>query len=248
MELERKSVNLKLKEDKEGSVEAVFATLEVVDKDADVIRKGAFEQGKPVLLSAYQHESWQGALPIGIATVTEVGNEAIVKGQFNLNMTSGREHYEAVKMAGELQEWSFGFFPTEYEFGEFGESKQEVRYLNKVDVKEISPVLVGAGENTRTLDIKSANMTYANEAIAALATVKQFAARTKSLADLRRGDGRDLSADSMERVEEVLKELEALKDELGAVLKSGEAENPDIQAQLGLLKIKFDMTMSKIKI
>ena len=219
MELERKSVNLKLSEDKEGSFSAVIATLNVIDKDHDVILPGAFTDGKQVLISSYQHESWSGALPVGLATIREKGEEAIAEGQFNLNMVSGREHYEAIKMTGGLQEWSFGFFVTDSEPGE--KDGIDIRYLKNMDEKEISPVLVGAGENTRTLDIKSfEGMPYADEGEAVLAAVVAFVDRTKSLADLRRNEGRDISEDHKLRMAKFLEQMEAMKGDLDALLKA----------------------------
>ncbi len=153
MNIEHKSIAVELKAEEPGSFVARIATLNVRDKDNDITLPGAFPEGKTVLVSAYMHGSWSGRLPVGKATIHEVGNEALAYGQFNLAMSEGRDTYEAVKFAPELQEWSYGFYPTEAEDGE-GENAG-ARILKKVDVKEISPVLVGAGVDTLTLAIKS---------------------------------------------------------------------------------------------
>jgi len=153
MDIERKGIKVDLKDSKDGSFVARIATLNVRDKDNDITRPGAFTEGKTVLVSAYMHGSWQGRLPVGKATIHEVGNEAIAEGQFNLNTTEGRDTYEAVKFAPELQEWSYGFYPELTEEGKGEEAG--ARILVKVTEKEISPVLAGAGVNTAVLAIKN---------------------------------------------------------------------------------------------
>jgi len=151
--LEHKSFQVELKEEKEGAFIARIATLNVRDKDNDITLSGAFPINKTVLVSAYMHGSWQGKLPVGKATIHEQNDEVRVDGQFNLKTTEGRDTYEAIKFAPELQEWSYGFYPTEAEPGR--DENEGARILKKVDVKEISPVLVGAGVNTGIIAIKN---------------------------------------------------------------------------------------------
>ena len=164
-------------------------------------------------MSAYMHGSWDGgmdALPPGKGSVSEINSEVVVEGEFNLNTITGKEHYETLKFMGGIQEYSYGFRPIEYEFGEF--NGQQVRFLKKVDIFEFSPVLKGAGVGTRTRDIKNdKGMTFAEQAESALAAVSALLERTKSLADLRRKEGRDLSPN-------VKDQLSKLQGELGGLL------------------------------
>ena len=223
METERKSITLELKAEEEGAFTARIATLDVIDHDGDLTRPGAFPK-KDVLVSAYQHGSWNGALPVGKATIREEGNAAIAEGKFNLATTTGRDHYEAVKFAGDKQEWSYGFKvigsapDKEIEaYAKEHDGARPVRIITKVEPYEISPVLLGAGINTQTLGIK-AGLPYADEAEAALAAVNAFAERTKSLADLRRKEGRDLSEPNKQRIESLLKSLADVQEELNDLL------------------------------
>src|SRR3546814_6704026 len=64
---------------------------------------------------------------------------------FFMNTTHGRDTFETVKALSEdgLQEWSYGFDIDEYAFGEV--DGQRVRYLDRLTVHEVSPVLLGAG-------------------------------------------------------------------------------------------------------
>lgn len=136
-----------------GEVTAVFATLGVIDHDGDVTLPGAFADGAAVRISAYNHASWGPAsLPVGKGTIRESGNEAIFEGQFFMNTQTGRETFEVVKELADLGEWSYGYDVLESSDG--AQEGQQVEFLKKVAVYEVSPVLLGAGLNTRTLAVK----------------------------------------------------------------------------------------------
>jgi HK97 family phage prohead protease len=161
--VDTKSLRVELKdadEDK-GIVSAVFSTFNVKDKDGDVTKPGAFESGAEVLISAYQHQSWGGALPVGKGTISANRKEATFNGQFFMDTQGGADTFKVVKAAGALMEWSYGFDPVEYKFGEH--EGERVRFLLKQKVHEVSPVLIGAGENTRTLSAKSAGRAQGDE-------------------------------------------------------------------------------------
>jgi len=146
---------VELKEDKPGAFVARIATLNTVDKDGDVTLPKAFPEGKKILISSYMHGSWMGGLPVGKGTIHERGDEVVVEGQFNLKSDTGKEHYETVKFAPELQEWSYGFIALEKEEDTEWEGQPVARILKKLDVFEASPVLRGAGVDTAVLAIKA---------------------------------------------------------------------------------------------
>lgn len=150
-------VQVKVVDEDKGEVEAVFSTLNVVDKDKDVTLPGAFGE-QNVRISAYNHQSWQGALPIGKGTIREQGNEAIVKAQFFMNVQSAKDHFNVIKELGEMMEWSYGYDILERSEGKWpddGKGEGEtVQFLKKLKVHECSPVILGAGESTRTISAK----------------------------------------------------------------------------------------------
>ena len=90
--IERKAVSLELDDAKEGSFVARIATLGVIDKDGDETKPGAFKANSEVLVSAYQHGSWMGSLPVGKALIKEDGHDVLAIGEFNLKTDAGREH------------------------------------------------------------------------------------------------------------------------------------------------------------
>lgn len=144
---------VEIKDADEGTVEAVFSTFDVVDDDKDVVRPGAFTDGAKVRISAYGHRSWHGELPVGRGTIHSTDSEAILDGKFFLDTTHGRDTFATVKQMGDLQEWSYSLDKVEESFGEF--EGEDVRFLNRIEVTEVSPVLRGASVNTRTLAAKS---------------------------------------------------------------------------------------------
>lgn len=147
--------NVQIKDAELGIVTGVFATYNVIDRDGDVHRKGCFTEGASVVISAYGHKSWDGALPVGHGTIKSDGDAAVFEAQFLMNTINGRDTFETVKALSEqgLQEWSYSLYEVEAERGTF--QNKNVRFINKVGlVKEVSPTLMGAGINTRTTDVK----------------------------------------------------------------------------------------------
>lgn len=143
-----------IKDAAKGLVDAVFSEFDVIDADGDVTRKGAFTDGAPIVVSAYGHKSWDGELPVGVGTIAVKGNEAVAEMRFLLDTTHGRDTFETVKALSEedLQEWSYSLEEVESKRGDF--DGKNVRFITKVKVKEVSPVLRGSGPSTRTLAVK----------------------------------------------------------------------------------------------
>lgn len=141
-----------------GEVRAVFSRFGVEDKDGDVTLPGAFEAGAEVPISAYGHKSWEGALPVGKAVIRADDQSAWVDARFFLTTMAGRETFETVKLLGALGQWSYGYEVIDSEVGEF--NGKRARFLKRVRVNEVSPVLVGAGVDTRTIDAKSPEIEY----------------------------------------------------------------------------------------
>lgn len=148
------TTRVEIKDEDKGEVTVVFATLNVIDSDGDVTSPGAFQNGAKVRISAYGHKSWEGFLPVGKGSIREVGNEAVMDGRFFMDTAAGLDTFRVVKELGEdgLQEWSYGYDPVEYSFGDF--EGQRVRFLKRLKVHEVSPVLLGAGVGTRVLAAK----------------------------------------------------------------------------------------------
>lgn len=155
---------VEIKSADKGQVTAVFATFNVKDKDGDVTIPGAFQDGAEVVISSYQHTTWNGALPVGKGVIRTTKTEALVDAQFFMDTTAGRDTFAVIKALGPRQQWSYGFDTLDSDRGTF--QGEDVQFLKKMLVHEVSPVLVGAGVNTRTLAAKAAKYgTHSEEAV-----------------------------------------------------------------------------------
>src|SRR5947209_172057 len=113
--MQYKSLSVELKADQARGFRATFATLNVVDHDLDVTVPGAFQNGERVVISAYQHGSWDGALPVGAGVINSNATKAWVDGQF-FDTAAGVETYKTVKGLGKLARFSYGYDVLEASF------------------------------------------------------------------------------------------------------------------------------------
>jgi hypothetical protein len=235
--MDKKSLaRFEVKDETKGEVEAVFATLNVKDHDDDVTKPGAFENGAEVVISAYNHKSWDGALPVGKGTIHEVGNEVILKGHFFMKTTAGRETFEVVKELGPKGEWSYGFNVKDSEHGEF--EGKSVRFLKRMEVHEVSPVLRGAGLGTRTTQAKSLRDEVA-EAVDAVTAAIESAERVVAL---RAEKGKSLSnvaTSSLDGLKSAVSRLDALLNTQED--DDDSSSDDDVNAQLAMLAVEMEL-------
>lgn len=204
--LDRKSFHsgIELKADgEEGAFRATFARLNVIDRDGDVTVPGAFTDGQSVRIASWGHK-WH-ELPVGVGVIHADQETAWVDGQFFLDTTGGLDTYRTVKRLGPLQEWSYGFDILDSANGQF--TGQQVRFLRKMDVFEVSPVLLGAGIGTRTDAIKSP---FSDHVSRVLEDVVALTDRARDIASLRAKEGRTLSAANRQKLQALLDALNGL--------------------------------------
>ena len=156
MNNESKNIDIELK-DESDQVEAVFSLFNSIDSDGDVVMPGAVKSGfKNNQVPMVWSHKWD--MPIGKGTITQDDSKAVFKGEFFMDTESGKEAYNLVKNMGDMQQWSFGYKvnDSEYDKAKDKEGKTtNARYLKDLTVYEVSPVLVGANQDTYTLAIKS---------------------------------------------------------------------------------------------
>jgi len=145
------SAPVEFKEEGKGEFTAVFSTMNVVDSDKDVVIPGAFQDGQEVSISYWAHR-WQD-LPVGKGVIHADEEKAWVDGRFFLDTSVGKDTYQTVKNLGDLQRWSYGFEVIDSESGTVEGSN--VRLLKKLDVFEVSPVLLAASVGTGTVAMKN---------------------------------------------------------------------------------------------
>ena len=156
---EIKNIEFELKTDGEskGQVKAIFSVFNNLDSDGDVVLPDAIRSGfKSGDVPMVWSHKWD--MPIGKGTIKKDKDKAYFDGSFFMDTESGKEAYNLVKNMGDLQQWSFGFKVNDSEYGKWKKSADEevdVRYLKNLSVYEVSPVLVGANQDTFTMAIKS---------------------------------------------------------------------------------------------
>jgi HK97 family phage prohead protease len=198
-----------------GEVTACFSTFNVIDSDMDVTLPGAFEDGAEVVISAYGHKSWSGALPVGKGIIRTTKTQALLEGTFFLDTDGGKDTFAVVKQLGTLGQWSYGYQPVKFSYGEF--EGQQVRFLEQQKVDEVSPVLVGAGVNTRTIGAKAfEGMRFGEEADAVMTVVKALTDRAADIVMKRAEHGKGLGADSARVLEDIEAELKRFAELLRA--------------------------------
>jgi hypothetical protein len=159
--MEHKSFIPQIKRADEGSALVVISTLNTIDKDLDVTKAGFFGEQHVQVVGAHDWRS----IPIGKSRIYELGNEALAEIKFN-DTSAGQDWYRAIKFDKEngipKQEYSYGFLIRPGGSQQGVVDGKSVRFLGPLsdgspggDVIEVSPVLRGAGEGTRTLDIKA---------------------------------------------------------------------------------------------
>jgi len=197
-----------------GIFTGVFATLNVIDSDGDMTIPGAFGEQK-VIISQYNHGSWDrgvAALPIGVGKIFEQGDNAIIEGEFDMEDPAAVATYKKMKYIhskGRVQEFSYALPEIDYEMRTI--DGRNIRVLKRIKVPEVSPVLMGAGVNTRLLDIKSEDLdTEKNEEgkqgmrliehiDKVIAEVEDVTKRISDLSGLREEEGRHPSESTINR-------------------------------------------------
>lgn len=227
------ATELKLDSAGEGTFEAVFATMNVIDSDRDLTEPGAFGR-QEVIISQYNHGSWDSgakALPIGVGVISERGEEAIINGEFDLADEEAKKTYEKIKYLqekGRVQEWSYALPEFESEWRDI--DGELIRVLKKIKVNEVSPVLMGSGVNTRLLDIKgTGGMKLIDHIQSVLDDVGEVTERLQAVKEMREEKGKDISPDTAEK----MSDLEcALKE---AAVKLEELKLPDSELEAEML-------------
>ena len=190
-----------------GMISVVFATMGVWDKDGDMAMPGFYGEQDVAFLPTHD---WSHVM-MGKGRTYEAGNEARADIAMNLELQSAKDWLSAIKFdlknGKPIQEYSYGFKVLDggCRMGEC--LGRQGRILQPREdgtpgskIWEVSPVLVGAGENTRTLSAKSAGKSFADESQSVLDSADGLVDRAKALAALREQEGRELSAPNKERL------------------------------------------------
>lgn len=224
-------------DDDTGKVSAVFATMGVIDKDQDVTLPGFFGTQDVAILRAHDRSHL-----VGKGRITEDGDSAVLAGQFFIETDDGKQEYLKVKAMGGLQEWSYGFNILD------GGSKlgqhdgQNVRFLTPLDsgdpgvkVAEVSTVILGAGENTRTVGIKTEGLRFVEQAEQVAQAVELLYGRADEIRTLRADKGADLGDEAVARLLEVKTRLATAAEMFGSLIEPTPAPIEDTNHDVAMI-------------
>lgn len=236
-----KSTTLELVKDdgaKEGAVRALFATMNVIDHDNDVTLPGAFTNGEVVRIASYGHKLHE--LPVGDGVIFADDERAIMNGEFYLETTAGKDTYLTVKRQSEkgLQEWSYEYDILDAEPGTL--NGQPVQFLKSLKVHGVTPVYLGAGIGTETLDIKS--FTDHGERLSAM--IAEYVERAKNRAAFRAKEGRTLSTVNRNRLSALVESLASVGAEIQRLLEETDPEKS--KEELVKLRGQFLRTLANL--
>lgn len=161
--MDRKQLELK-DLTKSGEVEAKIATLNEVDREGDLTEPGFFGEQPVSILSSHKSDD----IMLGKGTTSEPDtSSAVFRGTFNLDDPDAEKLHTKLLFdrtnPPPLIEWSYGYKvlaggsrrPTTSEKGARRILQPKEDGTPGAMVKEVSPVLIGAGRGTRTIDVKN---------------------------------------------------------------------------------------------
>ena len=249
-----KNAPIELKEDGDKRyIEAVFSLFETIDSDNDVTKANALRSGytgnKVPLV--WNHD-WSKVIGRGI--IETDNQKAVFKGYF-LNTEAGKEAYNTVKEMQDMQQFSYGFQVMKSSKGTHIDSKGEevpVRVLEDVKVWEVSPVLVGAQQNSFVQALKSGLEPYDEidtefeEIIEPEVSSTTDASISKSQQGLRLGEHAVASLEELKAFTERIEDLASLRNSEKKTLSSKSTEMIQTYlAGLNAIYIKLDDVLAE---
>tara|TARA_R100000742_G_scaffold2755_1_gene567 strand:+ start:48 stop:836 length:789 start_codon:yes stop_codon:yes gene_type:complete len=221
-----KEVKFLTTDESEGKVEAVFSVFNEIDSDGDVVLPKSIKSGygDRGVAMVWAHD-WKDV--IGRGEIVQDDHRAVFKGQFIMDTERGRDAFKTVQAMGDLQQWSFGYEVLDSEIGLHQKDNQEVevRFLKDVKVWEVSPVLVGANQNTETVMVKNEErseekkgLRFNEEVDELLTSLTSVLKRAKELTALRIKKEKTLSENSTSIIEDLQDSVQEVFQDLGTLL------------------------------
>ena len=152
-----------------------------------------------------------------------------------MDTQEGKDAYNTVKAMGDLQQWSFGYEVLDSEKGMFkkdSDTEIEVRYLNDVKVWEVSPVLVGANQNTYTMAVKQdkpKGKKFSEEVEDVLTTLTSLVKRARELTALRLSKEKTLSEESTLLISDLQDALQEAHQDIDTLLSVAAPEEAEVE-------------------
>ncbi len=168
-DIETKTIDgFEIKNADRGEVVAIVSTMNVVDREGDVVLSGGIKDGTVVKLSAYGHDViTEGRAPVGRGVVRIKGDQAVLEAKYFMSTERGRDAFATVKEMGADSEWSIGFAKRVQvaPMTDAWKAKGARRLISGLELWEASPVFMGANAMTGTVAAKAAGDEVIDEPI-----------------------------------------------------------------------------------
>ena len=142
----------------EGFLRARVCELDAVDRIGLVIARGGLvDLRRDAVISGWAHSSTGMAgtplPPVGRGFVYEEGNFLMAEGQYNLEMSAGRDAYQSVRMLKDKVEFSILMHVLEE--GEIERGGETYPSVTRYDVSEITACQTGVSYNTGVEELRA---------------------------------------------------------------------------------------------
>ncbi len=226
------------------TVTGIFAVHGHKDEGGDVSIPGSFSKylnkGRNRIRFLWNHDSWQPPIA-SILKVREVGREDLPEKVLDWapDATGGvevvRQYYEDVPLsewvfkaikAGDIDEMSYAYELHEYTIDEDEENGSRTRYMEEVELFDISDV--NWGMNPATAGVKglpAAGMTFSQHSKHVVTTLESFVARVKDRKSFREWENRTLSEKIRERLLGIDSAIRSILEETAPKADPEEVQN-----------------------
>ncbi len=220
--VERKTVAfIEADVDAAGTFAGYGSVFNVVDAVGEVVEPGAFANALPAFLNegfvAFGHDwSQPVAYPL---EASEDSRGLFLRAAFHSTSEGQRARVITAERltAGKTMGLSIGYLVGRDRV----DRRTGIRYLEEIDpLYEVSIVTVPANREAGVHAVKSPleALSYAQEAETVLAEARSLSARTRQIQELRRKEGRVLSAANRQRLEGLLPALQQVIDDISDLL------------------------------
>jgi hypothetical protein len=161
-------------------------------------------------MSAFDHDIFTKRLPpVGRGVLKIEGDRVMFYGKYFMSTERGRDAFETVKEMGADSEWSIGWPNSTLKTATMTDEWREKgarRVIAGMNVMEVSPVMLGANQFTRTVATKSADAVVDEEQEQAEAERQRVASEDAAAVEAKR------KADIVAAVEQTLATMKAAEE------------------------------------
>lgn len=209
-----------------GIIEAIPSVFMVQDSYDDTMRPGAFAESikrkLPAVLWMHNGSNVIGKtleareLPAGDALLPEAIRDfggLYCKGQLYLDETPSAKLAYKCLQDGVVNQFSIGYYEEKVTREEV--DGEEMRYVERVDLVEWSPVHRGANPSTELLDVKDKNIpprSIKDQIEQSQADLKLILERVNEIRDKRSDEGRDISPATLEALVSLSRDIDAIAE------------------------------------